>query len=340
MAEDIALQLKKYFAGEANDEEKKNALLWLATVKDEKAVKEMMESDWEDVLSNERVMISDAPKIWNAIQQHLYSQESSTISKNILAEEKPNRFIYSTILKVAAMLIFSIGLAYIIFSQRGDERSELAQGLITKEAPANAAIRFNLPDGSTIYLNKASKLSFHKDPSTRDVTLEGEGFFEVKKDPTHPFHVHIADLTVKVLGTRFNVSSYASNPNITIYLSEGSVSIQEKNKEHIIKPGEIAIYSKQTSSLSIEKADEDSNVAWTGRKLIFINDPLPVVLKKLEKRYLISTRIVGVVDKNCLFNAVIENDSLSTVLELIKISSHSTYILKGDSVIVYPGRCK
>lgn len=339
MTENIASQLKKYFAGEANAEEKKNVLLWLATVKDEKVVKEMMEADWEDVLKNKRTMICDSPKIWNAIEQHLHSQGSSPILRNVLTKEKPKQFVYPILLKVAAMLIVSIGLAYIIFFQ-GNKPLPLTTNVITKEAPANASNRFKLPDGSTIYLNKGSKVSYNKDFATRDVTLDGEGFFEVTKNPLSPFQVHVSSLTVKVLGTIFNVSSYASNPNIAVYLSEGSVAIQEKGKEHIIKPGQLAIYSKQTSYLRIEQTESDSNIAWTERKLIFKNDPLTVVLQKLEKRYLISTQIIGAVDKNCLFNAVIENDSLTTVLELIKISSNSTYTVKGDSVIVYPGRCK
>lgn len=340
MEEDLVPQLKKYFRGEASEEEKNNILHWLTAVKNEKVVKKMMEFDWEDVLGNDRIMTYESSKIWNAIEQQLHLKESSSKSKNILVKETSKPFVYSTILKVAAMLIFCIGLSYALFFQTFDKQQSAA-GIITKEAPANAAIHFKLPDGSTIYLNKSAKLSFHKDFSPRNVTLEGEGFFEIAKDSKHPFQVHISNLIVKVLGTTFNISSSATSPKIKVYLLEGSVSIQEKKQTQIIKPGQIAIYSKQTSKFTIEKAITNSNIVWTGRKLIFKNDPLPVVMKKLETRYLISTRIVGLVDKNCLFNAVIgENDSLNTVLELIKISSNSTFTVKGDSVIVYSGSCR
>ncbi|HEX8546743.1 MAG TPA: FecR domain-containing protein [Cytophagaceae bacterium] len=340
MAGDIKTQLKRYFAGEANMEETKHVLLWLSSVKDERMVKEMMKSDWDEIMNNNETLLAGSPELWDSIKLHLKDGKSSpSPARGRFIEQGSQGFVWSTFFKIAAILLVFVGLAYVM-SQWDQQGRTKREDIITRTAPDNAKIKFALVDGSTIYLNKGSKLTYYKDLSPRDVTLEGEAFFEIAKDPKHPFQVHVADITVKVLGTHFNISSYASKPNIVVFLSEGSVTIKEKTREYRLKPGEIAVYQKKDSHMQIEKANGDSSIAWTGRKLIFHNDPLPIVLKKLETRYGVHTRIQGLVDKNCLFNAVIENDSLNTVLEMIKLTSNSNYTVKGDSVILYPGRCK
>src|SRR5690606_4403888 len=120
-------------------------------------------------------------------------------------------------------------------------------------------------DGSKVYLNAGSTLQF---PSAfagneRRVKLNGEGYFEVAPNKDKKFIVETESLQVEVLGTVFNLKSYADDSKIYTTLLEGKVAITGvDNRVQILSPNEHAIYNKSTKKLSIESIDTSPNVAW------------------------------------------------------------------------------
>lgn len=149
---------------------------------------------------------------------------------------------------------------------------------------------FNLPDGSTVYLNKGSKLYYSNDLTgkLREVTLEGEAYFDVEKDAERPFIVHANDMSIKVLGTRFTVSAYEDSP-VTAYLEEGSIMASAPSHDPVIlAPNNAVSYDPSNDRLVTFKETASDHTAWVDSKLEFVNKPLKDIIDCLEHWYCVS----------------------------------------------------
>ncbi len=140
-----------------------------------------------------------------------------------------------------------------------------------------------LSDGTRVYLNAESSLSY---PTAfrgkqRIVELKGEAFFQVTKDPEHPFVVKMSGVELTVTGTTFNVRSYADEQQIVATLVEGIVAVNGRQ----IVPGEQAVYSKKNKELAVHAVDVDRYIAWQQGKFVFRNERLEDVLMTLSRWY-------------------------------------------------------
>ena len=145
-----------------------------------------------------------------------------------------------------------------------------------------------LPDGSSVMLNHYSSLSYPEkfQSDKREVELNGEAYFEVSKDPKHPFIVQTETIDVQVLGTHFNVDAYHDNLDVKTTLLSGSVAVSNKSKSvrMVLKPNEIAIYNKVEEKLTrkvLENAEDE--ISWRQGEFIFDDLPLQEIARELEK---------------------------------------------------------
>ena len=149
-----------------------------------------------------------------------------------------------------------------------------------------------LSDGTKVFLNAGSRLIYPESFSgkTREVFLVGEAFFDVKHDQNHPFIVQLSDLRVKVLGTRFNISAYASDKVIETVLAEGKVNI-EKNDAGIfdkaleMTPNHLASFDRTSKETSLTKVNTENYILWTAGILKFESTDLNHITKRLERFY-------------------------------------------------------
>ncbi|HQH40274.1 MAG TPA: FecR domain-containing protein [Bacteroidales bacterium] len=156
-----------------------------------------------------------------------------------------------------------------------------------------------LPDQSEVMLNGNSRIHFArnwKEDQPREVWVEGEAFFDVRKLgdlPNKRFLVHTADLVIEVLGTRFNVD--ARGENTTVTLNSGQILINLPNRETdralLMKPGEMVTYSKERKTLVRKEVAADEFSAWTQGKLIFDNNTLMEIARKIEATYGVRVKI-------------------------------------------------
>lgn len=141
-----------------------------------------------------------------------------------------------------------------------------------------------LPDSSTVWLNSGARLAYAKDfgKKGRDVHLEGEGYFEVRRDERHPFTVSTEDLAVKVLGTVFNVRE---DGNTTIDLISGKVEVSTaEGLAMTLSPGERAVLDHSTGDLS-KKLSEPFVSDWTAGRMSFTNTSMSEILTRLQKHF-------------------------------------------------------
>lgn len=194
---------------------------------------------------------------------------------------------------------------------------------------------FNLPDGSRVWLNSASSLKYPSDfvADSREVELEGQGYFEVTHDASQPFIVHAGqEYEVEVLGTTFNVVAYADDDLIETTLVEGSVNVhvqsvggQELSRR--IKPNEKATFTKTTRKLDVEAVNTDHETAWKNGEIIFRNHPMSQVLKVLSRHYHVKFMVKDSVVLNSIITAKFKNEQLPQVMEYLRLASGIKYTI-------------
>ncbi len=182
----------------------------------------------------------------------------------------------------------------------------------------------NLPDGSKVWLNAGSSLKY---PSRfhgkeRVVRMKGEAYFEVESDKEHPFIVKTEKLQVKATGTAFNVNAYAMDDVTAVTLIRGKVAITfDKKKTISLLPGEKIDYNQTTSSYSVNKTNTYKWYSWKDGILIFRDDPLEYVFKRLGQTYNVEFILKDTELGKYSYKATFEGESLNEILRLLEMSA-------------------
>ncbi|MEI6865658.1 FecR domain-containing protein [Flavicella sp.] len=213
----------------------------------------------------------------------------------------------------------------------------------TLTIPYGKRFEVKLSDGTKVHLNAGSSLkypiSFIKGKN-RKVFLKGEAYFDVAKDAKHPFIVNADDMDVRVLGTRFNISSYPEDDNINTVLVEGSVSIYKKGELYtpetstILKPGFMAAWQKNDRKIAIEKADIELATAWVDGKIIFRHTPFDDIIKKLERHYNVKIINNNKVLGKQRFRASFDIEVIEQVLESFNANFEIEYTIHNNQIII------
>jgi len=160
------------------------------------------------------------------------------------------------------------------------------------EVPKGGQYQVTLPDGTHIWLNSASTISYQTnfDGKTRNVTLSGEAYFEVAKNKAQPFIVTVNDLKVQVLGTHFDIMAYADEPSINTTLLEGSVKVSRGKLNQVIAPGQQA---RVNNDIQVVNANIDEAVAWKNADFLFVNSDIQPLMRKVERWYNVKVVYTG-----------------------------------------------
>lgn len=225
----------------------------------------------------------------------------------------------------------------LIYTAKGNPRA--SGWMNTIETPRGGQYQVLLPDGSHVWLNAASKLvypvSFDKKGS-RKVQLSGEGYFEIAKDPAHPFIVKTAMQEVRVLGTHFNISSYQEEPGIRTTLLEGSVQIEtEKGRNVLLKPGEQSLNHQQ--QIEVRPADLEAVMAWKNGDFVFKKESLAGLMRQISRWYDVEVTYMDERSKDVILSGYISRSrKISAVLERIQGTGKVRFKLEGRHILVLP----
>jgi transmembrane sensor len=206
------------------------------------------------------------------------------------------------------------------------EKGKADDGLNQVIIPYGQRSQITLADGSHIWLNSGSQLSYPTEfrGKSREVYLSGEALFEVAPDADKPFYVITKDIKIKVLGTKFNISAYLDEENFSAVLLEGKVTIGKNGflaKTEDMKPGERTVYNKKSQVFTKELADINYYTSWLQGYLIFENEPTPGIFKKLERYYNQAITVEEGLD-NITFSGKLDlKEDIEDVLESITYSS-------------------
>lgn len=213
----------------------------------------------------------------------------------------------------------------------------------TLKIPYGKRFELQLSDGTIVHLNSGTTLKYPVKfiaGENRQVFLDGEAFFDVTKDKTHPFVVNADNLNIRVLGTHFNVSNYPEDNLTDVVLVEGSVGLYSAKeqfnaeKNTILKPGFKGSFSKNTNKITTKAVITDVYTAWIKGGLTFRDMTFRDISKKLERHY--NVTIVNQNSKlsNEKFNASFGDEPIAKVLSYFNEIHGINYTLKNNEVLI------
>jgi ferric-dicitrate binding protein FerR (iron transport regulator) len=206
----------------------------------------------------------------------------------------------------------------------------------TVTTPNGGQYQIVLPDGTQVWLNAASSITYPAVFAGKErlVQLSGEAYFEVAKNPSKPFRVNVnGKQQVEVLGTHFNIEGYADDSNIKTTLLEGSVKLSYKAKSAMLKPGQMAV-NDLDRSLFIKQADIEEVMAWKNGLFVFNDENIKDAMKKAARWYDVDIEYRGNILKKKLGGTVSRYKNITDLLDNISKTGTIHYKLQGRRVIL------
>jgi ferric-dicitrate binding protein FerR (iron transport regulator) len=192
----------------------------------------------------------------------------------------------------------------------------------TLRTPKGGQYSLVLPDGSRVWLNAASSLQYPTTFTgpTRQVTLNGEAYFEINPDAAQPFFVNTGETAVAVLGTSFNIMAYNNENSIRTTLLQGSVKVSRQSAHHLLKPGQQSLINENGTMEVIDHADTDLAVAWKNGLISFRSADIRTIMRQVERWYNIEVVFRGDVPTRTFTGDIPRTADLSALLRLLEIS--------------------
>lgn len=302
------------------------------------------------------------PHIAEEIARNIYNSEKDTA--RILPIK---RSFYSSWTWIAAASVFLISLSALFYylnlvpgNKNGlNKYASLSPAeYVVQKNNTGKSITISLSDGSKVTLEANSTLKYVKDFNgpTREVTLEGSGFFEVTKNPESPFIVYYGEIITKVLGTSFSIHKNEKTGNPEVSVKTGKVQVS-KNSELIKKdsyrssvivtPNQKAIYLIKEGVLERTLVDDPEPVSEnkTGIKdanqfFVYDQEKLQNIFEQFEKIYGIEIEVENTNLNNCLFTGEVSNQDLFTKLKIICMTTNSDYEVNGTKIFIKGKGCQ
>ena len=321
----------KYLQGNCTETEFEQLLLWIRegslSASDRGMIKDVWDEFEHEAGPVERIKYT---RVLDKIHHQININQNSAQFVNQKAPAK-NR-ILSILVHAAAILLLPVLslLLYTNLSNRNSYSDNLND--LEVEASVGSRMHIELGDGTRVWLNNGSKLKYpHRFAGeNRKVFLTGEAYFEVAHNAKVPFIVGTNRLEVKATGTAFNVSAYPGDDNIETTLVEGKVILYESANNHEIKalsPGECLKFDAQKNVYTLESGYAEKNTAWKDGLLVFRNERVVDVAKKLARWYNVDVEIVNEKVKVFTFTATFMDETLPQMLELMTLATPVSYQL-------------
>ena len=211
-----------------------------------------------------------------------------------------------------------------------------------EERPRPGVIQ--LPDGSTVILNAGSTLEYPQafDGDVREVTLRGEGFFDIQHDVEKPFVVHTGKVKTTVLGTAFNIRAYPYQSDITVTVKRGKVRVSDdKQIFGIVNPDQQITFNKNQELVQQKAVDSHEVISWVERDIYFEDITIGQAVNQLEKRFGVTINLKNHDIDNCKFTATfVREEDIEQILRILCDFNNATLLKKGSKEFeIYGGEC-
>jgi transmembrane sensor len=322
----------KYLAGEASPEEAMMMDEWLADPENRKEYEETLKV-WNLLPGNREPEKPSLPLAWSEIQSTIKKEGSGGTWKLFY-----NRYA------VAAVVTGLLVLGVLWFNQRTSQPTPspttVSEPIVKKTG--DSIQNLSLPDGSTITLNKNSSIRYPNsfNQSTREIFLEGESYFSVQPDPNKPFLIMIEGLSIKVIGTMFNVRPLPATSQIEVQVQSGIVELSSTKGSIRIKKGQTGIYDKKDQALALKESIDLNSLGYATKSFSFNDLTLPEVCAYLENSFDVRIRVGQEKLGNCRITAQFDNKPLDYILDVISATLNTSYKKEGSTIYIHGEGCQ
>jgi ferric-dicitrate binding protein FerR (iron transport regulator) len=316
----------KYFEGLATEKELEQLLEWLRK-KENRIVFDKFRLVWQSSL--EREYFPDGGReIWNRIQAQLWQKSF----KKWQSTKKIDTFF-----KYAAIFFFvlAIGSLTWYFTHRP---VEVPETFTTVAADKGHVSKVQLPDGSKVWINSGSEISYNNlfASSNRNIKIKGEAYFDVAKNENIPMIINCGEVNVKVTGTSFNINNYSWEKDIEVVLEAGSVemtNITDNSTLYRLNPGNRLLFSKKENKITVSEANTAKYTSWKDGIMNLYDLTMEEVLMRLNTRYNQKFEIDSAV-KDFKYTFTIKNEPLHEILHLMEKITPVIIKQKGEIISI------
>nr|WP_295929508.1 FecR domain-containing protein [uncultured Dyadobacter sp.] len=322
--------LKKYLSNQCTDEERRQVNEWYQQL---------------DFPSEEQFANSDEERLYRSIRSEL---ESSQLERNEpQASVRPVVSIWNYIGRIAAVLLLGMGILYWMYQKPVTIAPDTPEALDTEVSFTNRQakiISYLLPDSTVVWLHPGSELHYSQAFVKRAVRFSGEAFFDVKRDPAHPFMICSGDMRTKVLGTSFNVRAFEGDPTFKISVVTGSVQVSDAKKQEVVvlKPAEEVVFETKSKHLTVRQTKErgTDKELWQSASLVFDETPMAEVAGRLMGTFHVKIDFADPQLAQCRLKVDFTQQRLPEILDMIDTLLGSTYRLEGDRITFSGEGCR
>lgn len=313
--------LPRYMANEATANERLEVETWRLESELNRKEFEAFEKLWNISITGSDKKDIDIDLEWKKMESAILPSRVKVIS-------------FSRVLKIAASVALLITLTFVGFRIAGTktEKSEVAE-----------MKSLTLPDGSIISLNAGSKIMYQKGfgKTHRQLTLKGEAYFEVSKNPKLPFVISAEGACIQVVGTKFNVKAYKNQSEIKVMVTEGTVKLYETDKplkEAILTAGQTGTFDKTRKEVKKQATDNQNDIAWKTLEIDFNNTSLQEVAEVLTNTYHIDIKVDPTV-KDCPITVHFEQKDFNSVLTILRSTLELKVTTEGKQITISGNGC-
>ncbi len=323
---------QQFFNKKATPEESAEFLSLLKRDEYDEELKVLLDRFWEEATSFPNLNENRAEKIFSKIMAAGAATESA---KNKITRDY-------TWWKAAAAILIIISFSAWFYRPGLQAPPKLVKE--AKNIKINKPHRkfINLPDGSSVILNENSRVEVGDKfivNGKREVYLEGEAYFDIVHDSSHPFIVHTGKLQTTVLGTAFNINANSMTGTVIVTVTRGKVKVGDKIRTfNVIDPDEQMVFNRDLSRHFKKPVDARTIVAWKNEDIYFDDVSISDVANQLEESFNVSIAFANGNIKNCRFSATfLKSQSLQQILNVIGEFNHIKYQLKDNKTVVLDG---
>jgi ferric-dicitrate binding protein FerR (iron transport regulator) len=323
--------LDRFMKGDISSEEKSLLAEWLNTDVSYEDIVALYQKRWQETCDSQ---------IPADISERMFMQIKRLIAEFERKKTKKPLFMRPWLQYAASIaLAITIGLSVYLFRQnRSSEetlQAEVKEYVVNADKGQKSSII--LPDGTKIWLNSYTKITYSSDYgiSDRTLSLTGEAYFEVVKDPTKRFIVKAGEMEVEALGTAFNVKAYNEDARIVATLLSGSVQTTVAGKTARLAPDQSASFNRENKQLSIDDSENAADaLIWRKDELILKNQTLEEIAVILNRLYNVEIIFESEATKKHSFSGIVKNNSLKNVIETIGLTAPVSFEITTDDKII------
>ena len=239
--------------------------------------------------------------------------------------------------RIAASVLLVLGIAFYFWKHNGPSMVGSTVSVTTGKGERK---EIKLPDGSVVWLNESSRVQYpaHFEVHSRKVTLlDGEAYFDIKRDESKPFFVEASGTTTRVLGTAFNIRSYHFLKSILVTVTRGKVEVQKAAgadgpDKKILLPNEQVCYDMKTREIRKVNVNSANAVAWKEGKLLFDNESIANVIAILENKFDVKIRAEESIREYHMTAEFASTDSLPRILDLLSLANNLEYRFENNQI--------